>query len=63
MTVTPISYGARLRHLAAERGSAEAVRFLPAKGEEQSLSWQALGWRSQLKVNAKHRSKKQSSNE
>ncbi|WP_335949338.1 AMP-binding protein [Salipiger bermudensis] len=42
MTVTPISYGARLRHLAAERGSAEAVRFLPAKGEEQSLSWQAL---------------------
>lgn len=42
MTVTPISYGARLRHLAAERGSAEAVRFLPAKGEEQSLSWEAL---------------------
>ncbi|WP_353474733.1 AMP-binding protein [Salipiger sp. H15] len=42
MTTTPISYGARLRQLAAARGDAEAVRFLPAEGEEQSLSWAGL---------------------
>ncbi|SOC10965.1 bile acid-coenzyme A ligase [Rhodobacter sp. JA431] len=42
MTQDPISYGARLRQLAAERGTAEAVRFLPARGEEQSLSWAEL---------------------
>ncbi|ANT62621.1 acid-CoA ligase [Salipiger sp. CCB-MM3] len=42
MTQTPISYGARLRQLAAERGDAEAVCFLPARGEAQSLSWSGL---------------------
>ncbi len=42
MTTTPISFGARLRQLAAERGDAEAVRFLPAQGEAQSLSWAGL---------------------
>ncbi|MBE9636821.1 AMP-binding protein [Salipiger mangrovisoli] len=42
MTTSPISYGARLRQLAAERGDAEAVRFLPAEGKEQSQSWAGL---------------------
>lgn len=37
-----ISYGARLRQLAAQRGAAEAVRFLPAQGAEQTLSWSQL---------------------
>ncbi|KMK64799.1 AMP-binding protein [Puniceibacterium sp. IMCC21224] len=37
-----ISYGARLRQLAAMRGGAEAVRFLPAGGDAVSLSWAAL---------------------
>lgn len=42
MTTTPISFGARLRQLADARGEAEALRFLPAQGAEQSLSWAGL---------------------
>ncbi|MBN9673908.1 AMP-binding protein [Roseibium aggregatum] len=42
MTGSPISYGARLRQLAQERGAAEAVRFLAAGGGETSLSWADL---------------------
>ncbi|SNR88412.1 AMP-binding protein [Puniceibacterium sediminis] len=38
----PITYGARLRQLAAERGGGEAVRFLPAEGAPVSLSWEAM---------------------
>lgn len=37
-----VSFGARLRQLAAERGQAEAVLFLPADGGAQSISWAAL---------------------
>ncbi|MEI4487347.1 AMP-binding protein [Frigidibacter sp. MR17.14] len=37
-----MTFGARLRALAAERGGAEAVRFLPAAGDEVSLSWGEL---------------------
>jgi len=40
--MTPISYGARLRQLSEQRGKEEAVRFLPATGEEHSLSWSEL---------------------
>lgn len=42
MSLSPISYSARLRVLAAERGAAEAVRFLPRDGDERSVSWAAL---------------------
>ncbi|MBT9386636.1 AMP-binding protein [Pseudooceanicola sp. CBS1P-1] len=41
-TTEPLSFGARLRQLAAERGAAEALRFLPASGPEQVFSWAAL---------------------
>lgn len=42
MTADPISFGARLRQLAQQRGDAEAVLFVPAQGAPQSLSWRAL---------------------
>ncbi|EPX85671.1 class I adenylate-forming enzyme family protein [Salipiger mucosus] len=42
MPDTPVTFGARLRQLAAERGGQEAVRFLPATGEADSISWAAL---------------------
>jgi len=42
MTLAPISYSARLRALAAARGEAEAIRFLPRDGAEASLSWSGL---------------------
>ncbi|MEI4472905.1 AMP-binding protein [Frigidibacter sp. MR17.24] len=37
-----MTFGARLRALAAARGEAEAVRFLPAAGPEVAISWRAL---------------------
>lgn len=40
--MTPISYPARLRELALQRGDAEAVRFLPREGAERSVSWAEL---------------------
>ncbi|HBM58879.1 MAG TPA: acid-CoA ligase [Citreicella sp.] len=42
MTPAPLSFGARLRQLAALRGDAPAVIFLPGSGPEQRLSWAAL---------------------
>jgi len=42
MSPFPISYSARLRILAAQRGEAEAIRFLPREGPERSVSWAAL---------------------
>ncbi|MBL3562098.1 AMP-binding protein, partial [Rhodovulum sulfidophilum] len=38
----PITFGARLRQLARERGAAEAVRFLAADGQEEAIGWDAL---------------------
>lgn len=38
----PMTFGARLRQLAMERGAETAVYFLPSKGEVQVLSWADL---------------------
>lgn len=42
MTDVPVTYGARLADLAAERGEATAVHFLAADGHEEAIGWQAL---------------------
>ena len=41
-TVPPITYGARLRQLAAERGSATAIHFLAGDGTEERIGWADL---------------------
>ncbi|WP_138471833.1 AMP-binding protein [Poseidonocella sp. HB161398] len=38
----PVTYGARLRELARQRGPAEALRVLRADGSEEALGWDAL---------------------
>lgn len=42
MSAIPISYSARLRTLAAERGETEAVHFLARDGSRQSVTWTGL---------------------
>ncbi|TFF22032.1 acid-CoA ligase [Jiella endophytica] len=42
MSDVPVTYGARLADLAAERGEATAVHFLAADGHEEAIGWRAL---------------------